>query len=506
MCKSFLITIFVLFIYQINIAQSPALVEDYIVGEEGSIEGRVFQFQNTLTYLGFSEDGTPAILQYDKNPDQVSVLATSEDFDGEISSLTSNTLEMIVFTREGPDGSPNKNIYRAFENDFSDIIKLYNSGDADLLTFRFHQDHYMIVEQYIVDGEDKINFKIVTKNGDVDDFLIGLDGSASDFRFTSFDGNFIVVPKLDYLDGKSIIAYNIDTKQEVPFTDIVPGFEDCGLISRIGGLNDNIIYYDCEGTYIFDTGLEQFLNTEDISYFILYDKPEFLYVIFDGGIYKFFKNTGQLELVIDEYNAFRPYFSTIVLTKPGLNSTDISLLNFETDELSTYSTDFPTNISLRFTGFGIVPKGVHLVIYESLSDNGVIANINEESFTVIDSVYNVNFNNRPVAYDEDIYFTHQDPEVGQELFIIDYDVSSLNEIANEEIVSVSPNPVTEYLQINHKSDSKLNSIQIIDQNGRIVKTVSDQSLINVSELNPGLYFLKAIYEGGKNGVTRFVKN
>ena len=505
MQKATFILILILFTCHINIAQTPSLVEDYIMGEDGSVNGRIYQFQNTLTYEGFMQNGEPAILQYDKNTDQVSVLATSEDFDGDILSISSNTLEMVIFTNGDEEGSPLKNIYRAYQNDFSDIIKLYNSGDADLLTFRFHQGHYMILERYTELGEDRINFRIVSSDGTVDDFLMGLEGSSGDFRFTAVDGHFIVFPEEQYIDGKSVFAYSIEEKSEVPFTNLIPDFQDCGLLTRISTLNDNIIYYECDKIYLYELSSNQYLDALTESFSIVYDKPEYIFITFNGSLFKFIKSTGELEPVQLDYYDFRLYFSTVVMTTLGGSGINISLFNFETEELYTYPTGIPIDVNLRFTGFGIVPEGVHFVLYESLEDNGIIARINEDSYTVIDSVYNVNFNNRPVAYGEDIYFTHQDPEFGFELFVIDYEVSSLNELVNEDIISVSPNPVTDYLQIEHKSESKPNSIQIIDQNGRIIKTGIDPSTMNVSSLNSGLYFLRVNYENGKIGVTRFVK-
>jgi hypothetical protein len=506
MHKSTILLILVLFVSHINNAQSPTLVQDYIGGPDGSIDGRIYNFQNKLTYEGFTELGEPVILQYDNNTDQISVLATSQDFDGEISSIASNTLEMVVFTRNGDVGSPNKNLYRAYENDFSDIIKLYNSGDADLLTFRFHQDHYMILERYQDLGEDRVNFKIVSSDGTVDDFLIGLEGSSGDFRFTAVDGHFIVMPEVDYIDGKSVLVYSIEEKTEVPITNLIPDFQDCGILSRITTLNDNLIYYDCDKVYLYELNSNQYIDAPTDFFSIIYDKPDYAFIYYTGSLYKLIKSTGELEPVQHDVYYYRPFFSTIVMTTPFGSNLNISLYNFETEELFTYPTDIPTDLSVRLTGFGIVPEGVHFVMYESFEDNGVISSINKNSYTVIDSVYNINFNNRPVAYDEDIYFTHQDPEVGNELFVIDYEVSSLNELAKKELISVFPNPVIDYLQINHKSDSKLNTIQIIDQDGRIIKTEATQSILNVSQLNSGLYFLKVIYEDGEIWVSRFVKN
>ena len=486
-------------------AQVPVLVNDYNMGPEGSVDGRIYNFDGKLTYESVSDSGESSILQYDKATDEISVIATNQDFDGEISLLASNTMEMIIFTTDGEVGTPNRNFYRVSENDFSDLTKLYDSGDARLLTFRFHQDHYMIMEQYEVDGEDKTNFKIVNTEGEVIDFLVGLDGRLIDFRYTAVNGHFLVAPRLDYIDGKSVFAYSIDSKSEVPITDVLPDFQDCGLIDRIGSINDNIVYYDCEVTNIYDLNKGEYINTQDLSYFVYYDKPEHMFVSLDGALHKLDKTTGDLEFIIGDFSSSRSLAAQFISTNSNGFTQDISLFDFETEELYTYPTDLPIDVILRFTGFASVPEGLHMVIYELSEDNGIIAKIDSESFTVIDSVYNVGANNRPVAYEEDIYFTHEDPDFGSELFIIDYEVSSTNDIVNEEIINLSPNPVIDRINISSKSEAKPTLLQIIDLQGRVLKTGKYQSSIDVGEMNTGIYFLKIYYDNDKFGVSQFVK-
>ena len=60
--------------------------------------------------------------------------------------------------------------------------------------------------------------------------------------------------------------------------------------------------------------------------------------------------------------------------------------------------------------------------------------------------------------------------------------------------SLSPNPTTDYLNL--KSDEKINSVEIIDINGRKILETKEYSKINVKMLNPGTYFIKANTQKG----------
>ncbi|MGV4413652.1 T9SS type A sorting domain-containing protein [Chryseobacterium sp. T1] len=54
--------------------------------------------------------------------------------------------------------------------------------------------------------------------------------------------------------------------------------------------------------------------------------------------------------------------------------------------------------------------------------------------------------------------------------------------------SIAPNPTTDYLNV--KSDEKINSIEIIDANGRKISEDKSNLKINVKHLNSGTYFVK----------------
>jgi len=54
--------------------------------------------------------------------------------------------------------------------------------------------------------------------------------------------------------------------------------------------------------------------------------------------------------------------------------------------------------------------------------------------------------------------------------------------------SVVPNPAADYLSIH--SNEKINSVEIIDVNGRKIIEVKEFSKINIKTLNSGTYFVK----------------
>ncbi len=71
--------------------------------------------------------------------------------------------------------------------------------------------------------------------------------------------------------------------------------------------------------------------------------------------------------------------------------------------------------------------------------------------------------------------------------------------------SVYPNPVGNVLNLTNTSNIEINTIQITDANGRIVKEIKGTfNQINISELNSGVYFLKINTSQGL-GTTKIVK-
>ena len=87
-------------------------------------------------------------------------------------------------------------------------------------------------------------------------------------------------------------------------------------------------------------------------------------------------------------------------------------------------------------------------------------------------------------------------------------IMGINNIENENTLSVYPNPASENITINYTSSSKNTSLKIYDATGRLVKNMenikSGESTINISELESGLFLINL--QDGNNSITkRFIK-
>ncbi|WP_396212342.1 choice-of-anchor J domain-containing protein [Flavobacterium sp.] len=96
-------------------------------------------------------------------------------------------------------------------------------------------------------------------------------------------------------------------------------------------------------------------------------------------------------------------------------------------------------------------------------------------------------------------------QIGIDTFSVDT-VLSVDDFFQSNFI-VGPNPATDVVNISAKNSNTINTVEITDINGRIVKneTVNaTTSQINVADLNSGVYFLKASSENGV-GTTKMVK-
>lgn len=71
---------------------------------------------------------------------------------------------------------------------------------------------------------------------------------------------------------------------------------------------------------------------------------------------------------------------------------------------------------------------------------------------------------------------------------------------NDNVVSVYPNPAKDFVNIKNTLDTQLNSVEITDINGRVVKNVNLNSVteaqVNVSDLSTGVYMMKIVSDSG----------
>jgi hypothetical protein len=77
--------------------------------------------------------------------------------------------------------------------------------------------------------------------------------------------------------------------------------------------------------------------------------------------------------------------------------------------------------------------------------------------------------------------------------------TGISDINAQSHLVIYPNPATDFLQINTKENAVLTQVQIIDINGKIVRTLNvsgNHATLNTTSLIPGTYILQAITDKG----------
>jgi hypothetical protein len=98
--------------------------------------------------------------------------------------------------------------------------------------------------------------------------------------------------------------------------------------------------------------------------------------------------------------------------------------------------------------------------------------------------------------------------IGIDTFSVDRPTAGTSDFFAKNFI-LYPNPSSGIVNLSSKNNTEIDTIQITDLNGRIVKTIDANGLteaqINISELTSGVYFATIETENG-SGITRIVKN
>jgi hypothetical protein len=97
--------------------------------------------------------------------------------------------------------------------------------------------------------------------------------------------------------------------------------------------------------------------------------------------------------------------------------------------------------------------------------------------------------------------------IGIDTFSVDRTLSTNDFLANN--FSIYPNPTTGIINVNSKNNTAINSIQVTDLNGRVVKTLArdgvHETQVNITDLTSGMYFLNVQTDLG-SGSSKIIKN
>jgi CubicO group peptidase (beta-lactamase class C family) len=99
-----------------------------------------------------------------------------------------------------------------------------------------------------------------------------------------------------------------------------------------------------------------------------------------------------------------------------------------------------------------------------------------------------------------------DNEIWQRIIALNCTGVSTAESIDNQLFTIFPNPTKDVLNLNFRTTASDFTGQILDINGRVLKTFNNQKSINISDLPKGFYALKVVYtEGSLSGLKTFVK-
>ncbi len=103
----------------------------------------------------------------------------------------------------------------------------------------------------------------------------------------------------------------------------------------------------------------------------------------------------------------------------------------------------------------------------------------------------------------DTKFSYPDGSDCEQIF---ENVTPISDINNDLSFEVFPNPTVNVLEINNQVGAPIVDLEIYDELGKLISNnIPTNNIINVQELTPGIYYLKAYFDNEQVGMKRFLK-
>jgi len=485
------------------VSQNIELVEDCNPGIEGSIEGRVIGFQNTLLYVGENKNGERGMIRYDDQSNTFTTAIAQSQLDNPIGAVISDDEDLFIFTIQNNQFTT---LYHSIIGDLSDLTMIYSPTNAMLNYIEKFDDIYIIGEQ-ANDGTNKSKISMFSKDVEVTELIPELEGHISNYVLTVIDDYLLLGAKNTMINGEFLNVLNLNPMNFVNINEVIPDYTNCGFFSNISTIKNRIIYYGCDKRVSYDLLLKKELLIDFDNHLPLTVSGDIYYYLGLGQsntLNSYNLTTNENELIFENIQSLSASENYTVFTQKNNGMVDISYLHLENGQTVSHQTGISEDdFSFRATSVGEVPNGLHTIFFKTNGGNGILAKVDSEAFEIIDSVYNIFPQYQPVAINEDIYFTHAHPEYGRELFKLDYITTPTGELEKDAKVSISPNPTTGMIIIN-PTNVELDTIEVYDSHGILIKkTVSSQ--ISLLDFPSGLYILKIMTKAGNTYTEKVMK-
>ncbi len=204
------------------------------------------------------------------------------------------------------------------------------------------------------------------------------------------------------------------------------------------------------------------------------------------------------------------------LITPSVSLVNGDVISFWTRQVT--NNIFPDNLEMRIGSGATIadPAGVlGLGGYTTLAIE-INPALTAAGYPSVWTEYTHTVTGLPVATNTKVafrYFVPNGGPAGNNSNLIGVDTFSITRTLSTENFftsnfSIHPNPVKDVLNVTAKNGVAIDTIQVLDINGRVVNQVNASSetvQINVSELNAGVYFVKVQSELGV-GTSKIIKN
>ena len=471
-------------------AQQQLLIQDYREGADDSVEGRVYAFDNTITYEGTVDGEESAVFQYDRLTGNIETVLTASDL-GESIQLVSAVIDDALYVTTGPSIF-SSDVYIATTADLADLRLLHEGNGNHLSQIWTLAGNTFIIDEVAPDFET-VNFTYHNSQGSTQRVFEGLEGRGVFFNISRYGTHYFLNFERITVDGASIFAFDIEREELLEIGELLPTYQDCGQVRQTKVVG-SVLYLNCNQDFLYDLDELVEISTEDDRFELIADFESSVVINVDGDLYELDKTTGAKQLIGQGVvSAMQAIADEVIALSTQFES--VTLLQVKPDgQKLVYGLDLPSTADVSILDAEFVGGKVHVLVRNDTDNTGQIYSVDQFGAELLATLSGVNgLNNMAVNADELVYW-HDDATVGKELFAIRYWLTSVENNKGHQYDNLAyPSPTTGSISI--AAEVNAVSLTVQDLAGR-VRYSAVPSAADLRGLPAGVYILEVTTDSG----------